>query len=303
MKKEYIQHLAKFYFKPKYDWGIEDALKLYQNSQSSEYDKIIINDCIPEMKKIPENSIDVVFADPPFGINFSGKESLYNRKSSNVIEGYHEIAPEFYLEFSIDWIEQAYRVLRDTGNCFIMSGETQLSNVLKAIEKTPFTIKNIIVFHYPFGTYCKKKFVVSHYHLLYLVKNPKKYFFNTIEHYVDDVWEYNRPYSKNEPKNGTKLPLELVQRCIDFTSKPGDIILDPFLGSGTTAFVAKKHFRHYIGIEFNLNMKKYITNKLNKITPGEDYTSYISRLPTIDELSLLYPNAYKKYCELELQKD
>ncbi|MFW9809390.1 MAG: hypothetical protein ACFFE6_08435, partial [Candidatus Thorarchaeota archaeon] len=92
--KRYVPNLAEFYFKPTYDWSRKKAEHLYfkTTSPSSEFDldTIIFEDCVKGMKVIPNASIDLIIADPPFGISFNGKSSVYNRDESLVVEGYEE---------------------------------------------------------------------------------------------------------------------------------------------------------------------------------------------------------------------
>ncbi|MHA2286525.1 MAG: DNA-methyltransferase [Candidatus Thorarchaeota archaeon] len=156
-----------------------------------------------------------------------------------------------------------------------------------------------MVWHYPFGVYTKKRFVTSHYHLLLLVKDSKDYFFNKLEHYPEDVWSIKRQYQAGELKNGTKLPLEVVTRCIDFSSRPGDIVLDPFMGNGTTAVAAKRNWRHFLGFEINKQMRPIIDRETKKARLGESYTPYSDRLPTIEDLGRMYPRAYREYLKRE----
>jgi len=118
--------------------------------------------------------------------------------------------------------------------------------------------------------------VSSHYHLLFTSKTPN-YYFNKIMHYPLDVWDIKRTYNKGEVKNGTKLPRELVARCIEFGSKPGDLVLDPFMGNGTTAVCSKGTFRHFLGFEINQSMRDVINRNLESTKLGSMYTLYSNR--------------------------
>ncbi len=91
------------------------------------------------------------------------------------------------------------------------------------------------------------------------------------------------------------LSKRVVQNCINFSSKPGDLVLDPFMGNGTTAVVAKEHYRHFIGFEINENIRERITEDLTSTQVGVEYTSYKSRLPTPEKLRERYPRVYKIY--------
>ncbi len=276
-KKRYIPHEAAARFKPTEDWSKEQALELFKQATFPfSVDVVHYEDCINGMRSMPSESVDVIVADPPFGISFSGKEAVYNRDESFVVDGYHEIDGE-YESFTLKWISEIPRVLKKTGSAWIFSGWTNLRPVLSAIEDTELTLVNHIIWKYQFGVFTKKKFVSSHYHLLFLVKDPKRYYFNKIEHYPLDVWEINRTYKKGERKNGTKLPNELVMRCIDFSSKPGSLILDPFMGNATTAIACKGSYRHYIGFEINQALREIIDHNLSLVNLGELFTPYNER--------------------------
>ena len=112
--------------------------------------------------------------------------------------------------------------------------------------------------------FTKRKYVTSHYHILFLVKNPKKYYFNKIDHYPEDVWEIKREYLPGEKKNSTKLPDKLVEKLLLYSSQENDIVLDPFMGNGTTAVACIKHKRNYLGFEINPNAKEIIDDNISK---------------------------------------
>ena len=230
-----------------------------------EFDTIYYEDCIANIpKRIKENSIDLIIADPPFGIKFDGKGKQYNRKSEFVVTGYSEVTQENYLEFSKAWIKAIYPVLKETGSAYIISGWTNLKEILIAVDEAGFITQNHIIWKYQFGVFTKRKFVTSHYHILFLVKNPKKYYFNKIDHYPEDVWEIKREYLPGEKKNSTKLPNELVEKLLNYSSKENDLVLDPFMGNGTTAVACVKLKRNYVGFEINPNAKEIIDFNLSK---------------------------------------
>jgi len=304
-KKKYIPGLATFRFKPKRDWYKSTAKRIYEReSLGKKQDLIIYKDCINEMKKLPNEHIDLVIADPPFGIDFSGKEEMYNRDENNVVEGYVEVPQEEYDQFTNAWISELPRIMKRTASAFIVSGWNNLEMVLAAIRLSGLTLVNQIIWKYQFGVFTHRKFVTSHYNILFVVKDPKEYFFNKIDHYPEDVWEIAREYVPKEMKNGTKLPTELVKRFVDYGSKPGALILDPFMGNGTTAMVAKANYRHYIGYEINPLLKKIINENINSVKSGEEYQSYKTRYRNWlkeeeERLSNKYPKAYKIWKGIE----
>lgn len=302
-KNKYTPNLAAFYFRPDLDWSIAEAQTLYQHQTFENINKVIFGDCIPGMKKIPSESIDLIIADPPFGLKFTGKEAVYNRNSHLVVDGYSDINPTDYTAFSHQWIAELPRILKKHGSAYIFSGWTNLFAILQAIQAHGLVLCNDVVWVYNFPLFTKKKFASSHYHILHVVKHEKKVFFNRIQHYETDVWTIPRTNAPGQAKNGTKLPLEVVRKCINFSSKPGDLILDPFVGNATTLIATKGEFRHFVGFEINQKLKPVITKHLKKIHPGELYTPYTARLPTIAELQQKYPRAYQHYLRIQNQKE
>jgi len=214
--------------------------------------------------------MDLIITDPPFGIKFDGKSGVYNRKSSKVMDGYVEIPQKEYRQFSEDWIKEAYRILKPNGSIYIFSGFNNLEDVLRGVRLAGFTVVNHIIWKYQFGVNCQNKYVTSHYTIIYAVKNPKKKTFNTNCRFskyaktengnsaryrdVEDVWTINREFSFKGDKTPTKLPSEIVKKILQYSSNPGDLVFDPFLGSGQVILTARKMNRNYMGIEI---VKKY----------------------------------------------
>lgn len=295
-KKKYIPGLAQFYFKVRHDWSIDAARNLYDKTTHNRTG-ILNADCVKTMSQMETKSVDLVIADPPFGLNFDGKNNAYNRDRTLVEDGYIDIAPEDYSEFSFRWINELPRIMNKFASAYIFSGWNNLYHILDAIEQTEeLTVINHLIWEYNFGVFTKKKYVDNCYHVIFLVKDPDNYFFNKIEWYPQSVFHFNRIYKRGLMKNGTCLPLEVVQRCIDFSSMPGDLVFDPFMGNGTTAMTAKANFRHYYGTELNPNVMKLIQENIELVQLGEMYTPYNDRLPSTKELAKKYPRAYKEFC-------
>ena len=297
-RKRYVPHLAEFTFKPTYDWSREQASRRYASTKALTddlpLDEVFFEDCITGMRRMPKNSIDLVIADPPFGIGFDGKSSVYNRDVSLVVDGYEE-ADGSYQEFTQNWLAELPRIMKPDASAYVFSGWTNLDAILNGAKKAGLTTLNHLIWHYPFGVYTKRRFVTSHYHILLFVNSPKKYFFNKIENYPEDVWIVKRKYKTGKEKNSTRLPLEVVTRCIDYSSRPGAVVLDPFMGNGTTAVASRANFRHFVGFEVNKRLRPLIRREIGRVKPGQDYSPYSTRLPSVEELAELYPRAYKEY--------
>ena len=240
--------------------------------------KIYNQDCIDGMKTIPDGKIDLVVTDPPFAINFKAKKANYNRTSSRVLSGYNEITKENYYEFTLNWMSQCFRILKESGGMYVFSGWNNLADILNAIEEIGFITVNHIIWKYQFGVVTNRKFVTSHYHCLYICKNDKKRKFFPYErfskeeknnqgrslHYKDkeDVWEIKREYWTGDEKTPTKLPAEIIKKILQYSSEEGDLVFDPFLGSGQTAVVSKLLKRNYIGFEIVKEYFDFISKRL-----------------------------------------
>lgn len=201
------------------------------------------------LPEVPSGSVDLIVTDPPFAIDFKAKRLNYNRVGKNVLDGYQEVPGAEYPAFTRQWIGEAARVLSPTGSMYIFSGWNRLRDILEGIDEAGLTTINHLIWKYQFGVYTKRKYVTSHYHILFVVRDPKQYTFNKIDHYPEDVWVINREYWKGKMKTPTKLPAELVKKILLYSSNPGDLVLDPFLGSGTVAAVAREEGRHFLGFE------------------------------------------------------
>ena len=151
---------------------------------------------------------------------------------------------------------------------YVFSGWTNLKDILNALDKVGFITINHIIWKYQFGVFTKKKYVTSHYHILFVAKDENKYRFNKVEHYPEDVWSIKREYWHGQLKPPTKLPRAIIKKILDFSSKKGDIVFDPFLGSGMTAIVSKMMGRHYLGFEIVKGYYDFAIEKLKHSQMG-----------------------------------
>jgi site-specific DNA-methyltransferase (adenine-specific) len=257
-------------------------------------------DCIEGAKKyLQNNSVDLIITDPPYGINGDKLDKHYNRNENNVIDGYVEVPEKEYPQFSINWIKEAERVLRPGGSIYIVSGYSNLRHILNALAETQLKERNHIIWKYNFGVYTSKKYISSHYHILFYTKPSgeitfnKNAFFNDNEkkenggsmNYADreDVWIINREYKPGQIKNKNQLPTTLLKKMILYSSNPNDMVCDFFLGSFSTAKVALSLGRRACGFELNKNAFDYqlgeIQNKkiqIIKLNEVCDYTNKIT---------------------------
>jgi len=207
-----------------------------------------------------DEKADLIFVDPPFGIDFSGNLQTYHRAPDAL--SYVEVSREEYPDFIHSLLEWSYNALTDSGSMWLISGWNNLRIVLDAVEDVGFTQLNHCIWKYQFGVFTTKKFTTSHYHLLLLVKDPCNYTFNKLKHYAEDVWYIKRPYQHGAKTAGNELPDKLVERCIKTSSNEEELVVDPCLGSGTTMRVCLRTGRRCIGIEINPALENRIKTKL-----------------------------------------
>lgn len=238
--------------------------------------------CVELMAELPDRCVDLIITDPPFAIDFKAKRANYNRTDGRVLEGYNEIHKTDYQDFTIAWLSQAARTLKNSGSMYIFSGWNHLKEILIAIDFCNLTTVNHLIWKYQFGVTTRRKYVTSHYHCLYVCKDDSKRRFYPYArhrkeektsnggsaHYRDkeDVWEIKREYWQGDKKTPTKLPAELIRKILAYSSKEGDVVMDPFLGSGQVAVVSKAEGRHYVGFEI---VPDYYEFALERIKSGK----------------------------------
>jgi len=251
-------------------------------------DTIIHGDCIEELKKIPDNSIDLIFADPPY--NMQLENNLY-RPNNTKVDGVDDEWDKFssfeeYDIFCTSWLAECKRILKDTGTIWVIGSYHNIYRVGNIMLNMGFWILNDVTWNKtnPMPNFMGTRFTNATETLLWCSKNKKnkKYTFNhkLMKKYngnkqMTSVWRIGLCIGKERLKgedgkksHSTQKPEELLKRVILSTTKQGDIILDPFFGTGTTGAVAKKLKRHFIGIE---KEEKYITLAHNRIEKIDKY--------------------------------
>jgi site-specific DNA-methyltransferase (adenine-specific) len=248
-------------------------------------DELYNEDCISGCRAhLPDESVDLIVTDPPYGINGDRLHRHYNRKEEYVLDGYIEIPRAEYDEFSRQWIQEAERILRPGGSLYVLSGYTNLYSILSALRRTSLQEMNHIIWKYNFGVYTRNKYVSSHYHILFYTKPGAKHTFNTYVRYGDrekdaaggslnyqdreDVWIINREYKPGRLKNKNELPLQLLTKILQYSSRAGDKVCDLFLGSFATAKVALGMNRRICGFELSTTAFAHQMQEMRNIQPG-----------------------------------
>ena len=234
---------------------------------SSRYlNKIIKGDCLSILKSIPDASVDMSFADPPFNLNKKYNHYEDSKEKQN------------YLNWCNEWMSEMVRVTKPTGAIFVHNIPRWLSYYTEHLNKISY-FKHWIVWDSG-GAPMGKTLLPNHYGILYYTKeqNYKDFKFNSIRYphskcrickgylkdyggkkdqahkfgpVLSDVWNdiHRIRHKKRRDAHPCQLPIPLLERLILMTTDAGDIVLDPFMGTGTTAVAAKQLGRKYIGVE------------------------------------------------------
>jgi DNA modification methylase len=247
--------------------------------------KIICGDCIEVLSRADAPFADLIFADPPFNIGY--KYDKYHDK----VEG------DKYITWTTDWMSACKKVLKPTGSFYIAIGDDYAANVKIIADQLGLVMRNWIIWHYTFGQQTKDKFARSHTHIFYFVNDEKNFTFNDYAVRVpsdrqliyddrranpkgkmpDDVWEDSRVCGTFKERTGwhpCQMPESLLMRIIAVSSNQGDCVIDPFIGSGTTATAALKLQRNYLGIEISKDYAEKAKQRLaqmKKIKINEIY--------------------------------
>ncbi|MBW1649140.1 MAG: site-specific DNA-methyltransferase [Deltaproteobacteria bacterium] len=250
-----------------------------------ELNKIYKGDCIELLKKIPDNSVDLIFADPPYNLQLNGE--LY-RPNQTKVNGVNDDWDKFeskeqYDNFALLWIKECRRVLKDTGGFWVIGTYHNIFRVGKILQDIGFWILNDIIWikNNPIPNFKGTRFTNAHETLIWAAKSEKsKYTFHyqAMKTSNDDLqmrsdWLIpicngkQRIKTNGQKAHSTQKPQELLLRIILSTSNPGDIILDPFCGSGTTAAVAKLLGRKYITFDNKQAYIKIAKQRLKQIKP------------------------------------
>jgi len=239
--------------------------------------------CIEGMREhVADNSVDLIFTDPPYGIDGDSLDVHYHRDESNVVSGYIDVPLSQYAQFSCDWINECARVLRPGGSMYIVSGYTNLHHILNALHATDLQEVNHIIAKYSFGVSTKNKFVSSHYHVLFWTKperGQQKRTFNSNWKYTDQKDSYHdrltvqdmpRDYKPGQIKNKNQLSETFIEKFVLYSSNRGDTVLDCFGGGLTTGRTALRWGRKFIGFELNTNAFDAFVPTLDAVEVKDD---------------------------------
>ena len=250
--------------------------------------KIVNGDSLKELKKIPDDTFDLIFADPPYNLQLQNHLIRPDRSKVNAVNDKWDQFESFksYDKFTFEWLEQCKRLLKKDGSIWVIGSYHNIFRVGKIIQDLGFWILNDVIWNKnnPMPNFRGTRFTNAHETLIWASKSKKsKYTFNyqSLKCLNDDLQmrsDWTLPICNGKErlkKNGKKIhstqkPEALLHRIILATTNKGDTVFDPFLGTGTTAVVAKKLGRNYYGIEKDKKYIKAAQDRINKAKKIED---------------------------------
>ena len=253
--------------------------------------KILKGDCIAEMQKLPDGAIDLVFADPPYNLQLSG---TLHRPDQSEVKGVADDWDKFssfaeYDSFSRAWLSEVRRILSPDGALWVIGSYHNIFRLGAILQDLGFWILNDVIWRKanPMPNFRGRRLTNAHETLIWAARSPKaRYVFNygSLKALNDDLQmrsDWHLPIcggkerlrdATGEKVHPTQKPEALLYRVLLASSRPGQVVLDPFLGSGTTAVVAKRLGRRWIGIEQDATYRAAATKRIaaTRAIPSDD---------------------------------
>jgi site-specific DNA-methyltransferase (adenine-specific) len=235
--------------------------------------ELILGDAFEHLPKLPEKSVDLIFADPPYNLSGPGHLTCRSGKLVACDKGDWDQIEDLH-EFNSLWISECIRVLKDTGTLWISGTLHSHPSVGVALKKLGLWIINDLIWYKPNAAPLiqKNRFAPST-ELIWVAGKSKKYYFDyeTAKHInggkqMRNLWII--PAERHLTPHPTEKPEGLLARIIQIGSQPGDVVLDPFMGSGTTGAVAKRYHRHFMGIEVDETYFEIAKNRIEAAQAG-----------------------------------
>ena len=259
-------------------------------------DQVIEGDCVDSMRALPDGCADLVFADPPYNLQLKNELRRPDQSKVDAVDDEWDQFASFadYDRFTREWLTEARRVLKDTGAIWVIGSYHNIFRVGAILQDLGFWILNDVVWRKtnPMPNFRGRRFTNAHETLIWATRNPKQqYTFNyeAMKALNDELQmrsDWTLPIcAGNERLKGadgqkahsTQKPESLLHRVIVSSTKPGDVILDPFFGSGTTGAVAKRLGRHFIGLERDKTYAKVARERIAAVTRAPDDAIEVTR--------------------------
>jgi len=260
-------------------------------------DTILKGDCVTELEKLPPASVDLVFADPPYNLQLEGRLTRPDQSEVDAVNDDWDKFASFsaYDDFTRAWLIACRRVLKPNGALWVIGSYHNIFRVGAILQDLGFWILNDIVWRKtnPMPNFRGRRFTNAHETLIWASRdqNAKGYTFNyeALKAANDELqmrsdWLFPICTGNERLKGGegrkvhpTQKPEALLHRILLAASKPGDVVLDPFFGTGTTGAVAKRLGRHFVGVEREADYIAAATARIATIEPAPETAVAISQ--------------------------
>lgn len=246
--------------------------------------QVIIGDCLSVMKGLPAESVDLIFADPPYNLQLAGE---LHRPDQSRVAGVEEAWDKFadfaaYDRFTLDWLSAAKRILKPDGSIWVVGSYHNIFRVGTALQNLGFWILNDVIWrkNNPMPNFRGRRFCNAHETLLWCARDREaRYRFNydamkslNEDRQMRSDWllpicsgQERLKDGKGQKAHPTQKPESLLHRVILASTRPGDVVLDPFFGTGTTGAAARRMGRHFIGIERDSQYAALARRRVEKI--------------------------------------
>jgi modification methylase len=285
----------------------------------ADVNRVIVGDCLEELRALASESVDLVFADPPYNLQL---ERDLLRPNNTVVDGVDDDWDKFssfadYDRFSREWLGECRRILKPTGAIWVIGSYHNIFRLGAALQDLGFWIQNDIVWRKtnPMPNFRGKRFTNAHETLIWAGRDRKArvtFNYEAMKALNDDLqmrsdWLFPICAGPERLKDAggrkahpTQKPEALLNRVLLATTNPGDVVLDPFFGTGTTGAVARRLGRKWIGIERDPAYAKAARERIDKVRPLPPSSLEVARgkrgeprvpFGTIIELGILEPGA------------
>ncbi len=253
------------------------------------FDEILMGDCIAEMARLPDKSVDMIFADPPYNLQLGG--DLF-RPEGGRVDAVDDDWDKFdslavYDDFTRQWLAEARRILKDNGTIWVIGSYHNIFRVGALLQDAEFWILNDVIWRKsnPMPNFRGTRFTNAHETLIWCAKDEKaRYTFNyrAMKALNDDLQmrsDWVLPICSGQERvkdeegikaHPTQKPEALLYRILLACTKPGDVVLDPFFGTGTTGAVARRLGRRWIGIEREPSYVKVAKQRIASTLPLDE---------------------------------
>ena len=251
-------------------------------------DVILRGDCIEVLKGLPDKSVDMVFADPPYNLQLGGDLLRPDNSKVDAVDDDWDKFDSFaaYDAFTLAWLTECRRVLKDEGSLWVIGSYHNIFRLGSAMQDLGFWVLNDIIWRKsnPMPNFKGTRFTNAHETLIWAAKSreQKRYTFNydALKAFNEDTQmrsDWTFPLCTGEERikgadgkkaHPTQKPEALLHRVLLSATRPGDVVLDPFFGTGTTGAAAKRLGRHYIGIERDETYADVAETRIASVIPA-----------------------------------